>query len=241
MAKIPDQPQDIFVPLMQDYLQAFGSDLLSLMLFGSAAGGGYVKGKSDINVLVVLTPEGMNRLDNALPLVKSWKKRNVAVPLVMTKAFMESSLDSYPIEFLNMKNNSVLIYGENVLSQLAFEPQDLRLQIEREMKSKILLLREGYLESEGQARPIRNLIGKSLTAFVSIFNALLYLKTGAAPHDKHKTISEMNKIFGIHTDVFAMCFDIKQGADKLSSEEVISVFKKYLSEAEKVCHHVDGL
>jgi hypothetical protein len=109
------------------------------------------------------------------------------------------------------------------------------------MKSKILLLREGYLESEGQARPIRNLIGKSLTAFVSIFNALLYLKTGAAPHDKHKTISEMNKIFGIHTDVFAMCFDIKQGADKLSSEEVISVFKKYLSEAEKVCHHVDGL
>ncbi len=118
MAKIPDQPQDIFVPLTQDYLQVFGKDLISLMLYGSAAGGSYVKGKSDINILVVLTPEGINRLEDGFALVKNWRKRNVAVPLVMTKEFIASSLDSYPIEFLNMKNNSVLIYGENVLEPL---------------------------------------------------------------------------------------------------------------------------
>ena len=241
MAKIPFLPHDIFIPLMQYKLQAFGIDLVSLMLYGSAAGGAYVKGKSDINVLVVLTPAGMNRLDQALPLVGNWRKRNVAVPLVMTRVFMESSLDSYPIEFLNMKNNSILIYGENLLETLIFKPKDLRLQIERELKSKILLLREGYLESEGQARPIRHLIGKSLTAFVAIFNALLYLKTGVAPHDKRATIGEMSKVFGLNADVFASCFSIKEGTDKLSSAEVIAVFKKYLSEAEQVCHRVDGL
>jgi len=241
MAKIPDQPQDIFVPLTQDYLQAFGKDLISLILYGSAAGGSYVKGKSDINVLVVLTPEGINRLEDGFTLVKNWRKRNVAVPLVMTKSFIETSLDSYPIEFLNMKNNSVLIYGENVLESLAFKPEDLRLQIERELKSKILLLREGYLESAGSVRPVRQLISKSLTAFVSIFNAMLYLKQARVPRDKNETIKEMNKVFTIDATVFMLCFEIRQDADKLSGKEVIDVFKKYLIEVEKVCHIIDSL
>ncbi|MEE9910798.1 MAG: hypothetical protein K4571_03655 [Deltaproteobacteria bacterium] len=241
MAKIPDQPQDIFVPLTQDYLQTFGKDLVSLMLYGSAAGGSYVKGKSDINILVVLTDEGINRLEDGFTLVKNWKKRNVAVPLVMTKAFIESSLDAYPIEFLNMKNNSILIHGENVLESLVFKPEDLRLQIERELKGKILLLREGYLESEGSARPIRQLISKSLTAFVSVFNAMIYLKQMQAPHNKRETIKEMNKVFGIDAAVFMLCFDIREGTDKLSGREVIDVFKKYLREVENVCHTIDCL
>jgi hypothetical protein len=55
MAKIPEKPQDIFVPLTGDYQKVFGKDLVSLILYGSAAGGHYVKGKSDINLLVVVT------------------------------------------------------------------------------------------------------------------------------------------------------------------------------------------
>jgi len=51
MAKIPDKPQDVFVPLTQAYLKVFGRELVSLILYGSAAGGSYIKGKSDINLL----------------------------------------------------------------------------------------------------------------------------------------------------------------------------------------------
>ena len=134
----PDKLQDILADLSRDYQQAFRNDLISLMLYGSAASGSLVKGKSDINILVVLTPEGMERLEDGFPLVEKWRKRDVTVPLVMTKKFIASSLDSYPIEFLNMKNRSALIYGENVLEPLDIRPEDLRLQIERELHSKIL-------------------------------------------------------------------------------------------------------
>lgn len=241
MGKIPDQPQDIFVEFTKDYLSVFNKDLISLMLYGSAASGAYVKGKSDINVLVVLTESGMNRLEDAFTLVKNWRKRNVAVPLVLTKDFITSSLDAYPIEFLNMKNNSVLIHGENVLESLVFKPEDLRLQIERELKSKILLLREGYLESEGSARRVRELIGRSLTAFTAIFNAMLFLKQTPAPRNRRETMLAMNKVFTIDASVFMLCSEIRQGVDKLSGKEVIDVFKKYVREAEKASHIIDGL
>jgi hypothetical protein len=241
MAKIPDQPQEVFVPLTSDYLKVFGSELVSLIVYGSAAAGSYVKGKSDINLLVVLTDAGKNRLDVAFDTVKYWKKRKVATPLVMTKEFIETSLDSYPIEFLNMKNSHILVYGENVLANLAFQPADLRLQIEREIKGKIILLTQGYLETEGSARALRQLIGRSITAFISIFNALLFLKQGKAPQTRRETIQEACNLFSLDAAVFELCSDIKEGKDNLSGKEISNIFKKYLQEVEKIGNIVDGL
>ena len=241
MAKIPEKPQDIFVPLTEDYQKVFGKDLVSLILYGSAAGGHYVKGKSDINLLVVVTNEGINRLEDSLAIVKQWTKSRVAVPLVMTKAFMESSLDCYPIEFLNMKNSHILIHGENVLEKLNFKPEDLRLQIEKELKGKLVLLRQAYLETEGGSRQLKQLISRSLTAFISIFNALLYFKQKSAPRHRRDTIKEVAKLFAVDAEVFLTCADIKEGVDKLTAEEVAGVFKKYLLEVENICNIVDAL
>ncbi|HUN53540.1 MAG TPA: hypothetical protein VMU29_00120 [Smithella sp.] len=241
MAKIPDKPQDIFVPLTQDYLKVFNKELVSLILYGSAASGHYVKGKSDINLLVVLMSTGMDKLADVLDTVQTWKKSGVSVPLVMTKAFIEKSLDCYPIEFLNMRNRHILIYGENVLEELKFKPEDLCLQIERELKGKLILLRNGYLDAGGSARQLKQLISRSFTAFTSIFNALLYLKQESAPHHRRDTIKETAKIFAIDAGVFLSCADIKEGVDKLSSGEVEEIFKKYLREIEKICNIVDAL
>ena len=241
MAKIPDIPQDVFVDLTEDYRQVFGKDLVSLILYGSAASGHYVKGKSDINLLVVITKEGINRLEDSLAIVKQWKKNRVAVPLVMTKAFIESSLDCYPIEFLNMKNSHILIHGEDVLEQLKFKPEDLRLQIEKELKGKLVLLRQSYLESEGNSRQIKQLISRSVTAFISIFNALIYLKQGSAQQKRRETIKELAKLFTFDANLFLTCVDIKEGVDKLSGEEIARVFNKYLREVENICNIVDGL
>ncbi len=241
MTKIPDQPQEIFVPLTQDYLKVFGNELVSLAIYGSAAGGSYIRGKSDINLLVVLTPAGMDKLTEVLDTVKSWKKRRVAIPLIMTRDFIESALDSYPIEFLGMKNSHILIYGENILDELNFNPDDLRLQIERELRGKLILLRQGYLEAEGKARPLRKLIGNSLTAFIAVFNALLYFKQGKAPQGRRDTIKEVGQLFTIDAAVFMLCADIKEGKDKLTSEEVVDIFKKYLQEVNNVCKIVDQL
>jgi hypothetical protein len=241
MKKIPDQPQDIFIPLTQDYLKIFDKDLISLIIYGSAAAGHYIRGKSDINVLAVLTPAGLDNFTEALDTVKSWKKRSVAIPLIMTRNFIETSLDSYPIEFLGMKNSHILIYGENVLKELNVKQEDLRLQIERELRGKLLLLQEGYMVAEGKPRRLRSVISKSLTAFMAIFNALLYLKHGRMYQGRREIIKEMEKTFTINSLVFMYCADIKEGKDRFSSTEVVDIYRKYLREVNKICRIVDQL
>jgi len=241
MARIPDKPQDVFGPLTDDYIKVFGKDLVSLIVYGSAAGGFYVKGKSDINLLVVLTPEAVNSLEEVLPKVEFWRKRSVAVPWVMTKQFIAGSLDCYPIEFLNMQNSHIVIYGEDVLAPLKFKPEDLRLQIEKELKGKLILLRQGFLETEGNVKQLRQLIGRSIMAFISIFNALIYLKEASVPQKKRDTIKELAKLFTFDAELFLSCIDIKEGMDKFSAEELTGIFRRYLGEVENLCNIVDGL
>jgi len=241
MAKVPNNPQEIFRELTDDFKMVFGDALLSVILYGSGASGHYIPGKSDLNFLIILTEEGMGNLDNAIRAVARWRKQKVAIPLFMTKAEVSSSLDSYPIEFLTMIKHYMPVYGEDVLGGLSIEPFQLRVQCERELKGKILHLRSGLLKAGGQAKQVRELIKASLTAFISIFKALLYLKGMDIPQSRRDVIRSVAKVYAIDPDVFLKCTDIKEGIDRIPMSGIQTVFKAYQEEIEKLSRIVDRM
>ena len=241
MAKVPKKPEEIFTAITEDYQQIFGMHLLSLILYGSGAGEDYIPGKSDLNFLITLTDQGVERLDRALETVARWRKRNVAIPLFMTRSYLQGSQDSYPIEFLNMKRHYIVVFGTDVLAELIFDQYHIRLQLERELRGKLLNLRSGYLATEGNPRKIRQLITLSLTAFVSLFSALLYLKNIEIPHGKREVIAAAGKAFGIDTPIFLKCEEVRRKTDRLSSIEVRAVFQAYMKEVSRLCDQIDRM
>jgi hypothetical protein len=102
-------------------------------------------------------------------------------------------------------------------------------------------LTQGYLETEGSVRQLRQLIRNSFTAIITIFNALLYLKQGRFPQLRREIIKEACNLFSLDASVFELCSDIKEGRDKLANKEIITIFKKYLQEVEKIGSIVDKL
>ncbi|MEA1971312.1 MAG: nucleotidyltransferase domain-containing protein [Thermodesulfobacteriota bacterium] len=240
MAKI-DKPEKIFPDIIEDYRKIYGDDLISIILYGSAAGGDYRPGKSDLNFLIVLSEEAIDHLDKAIETVSRWRKKNVATPLFMTKSYIASSLDSYPLEFLNMQKGYVLVYGEDVLKDISFESRHLRLQCEREIKGKLLLLRERFLETGGKSRMIKELTGESITAFVSIFGGLLYLKGVKIPSSRREIVEALAREIPVDRNVFMNCLDIKEEKKKFASSEISDIFMAYLVEVRKLWEFVDEL
>lgn len=241
MAKAPKKPEEIFTEITEDYQQIFGAHLLSMILYGSAAGEDYIPGKSDLNFLVLLTDQGIERLDRALAMVTRWRKRKVAIPLFMTRSYLVGSQDSYPIEFLNMKRRHIVVFGEDVLADLAFDPCHIRLQLERELRGKLLHLRSGYAATEGNTRKIRELIKMSLTAFVSLFSALLYLKNIEIPNGKRDIIMAAGKAFDIDAPIFLKCEEIRRKTDRFSSSEVQALIRAYMKEVSRLCDQIDRM
>jgi hypothetical protein len=241
MAKVPKNPAEIFAEITDDYRQIFGTDLISIILYGSGAGEDYLPGKSDLNFLITLTDSGIEKLDLALETVSRWRKRNVAIPLFMTRSYLMGAQDAYPIEFLNMKRQYIVVSGEDVLAGLAFGPSHIRLQLERELRGKLLHLRSGYLATGGSTRKIRELITLSLTAFVSLFSALLYLKNLDIPQGKRNVITAAGTAFGFDATVFLKCEEIRKKADRFSSSEVREIFRSYVKEVGRLCDQIEGM
>jgi hypothetical protein len=241
MSKIPKDPKDIFNELTKDYQDSYGKDLVSIILYGSAASGNYIPKKSDINFLIILTEEGINRLQQSFKTVAQWHKRNVSTPLFLTKSYISSSLDSFPVEFLNMQKSYHVVFGEDVLKELSFEKRHLRLQCERELKGKLLQLRQAYLESRGKPKNLIAIIKNSLTAFISIFRALLSLKDKDVPAEPESVFSLVSQELGVAEQTFVELLKVKEGTVKLSSTALNTLFENYIKEIRTLAYSVDQL
>jgi predicted nucleotidyltransferase len=241
MSKVPKNPEEIFPGIIDDYKGLFGEDLISIILYGSAASGDYIVGKSDINFMMVLSEGGIDFIDRAFGLIAKWKKQNVATPLFLTEAYIKTSLDVFPIEYLNFQNNYKLVYGEDILKDLSFDRDFLRLQCEREVKGKLLLLREAFLETQGKGKDLRQVMEGSLGALVAIFGALLHLRGKELPHQRREVIEQVCQTFGLDMDLFAKLLDITAKKSRAGRPEVTGLFKAYLKEVQKLWKIVDTL
>lgn len=241
MGKRIKDPKKIFPGITADYKEIFGDDLISIILYGSAAGKDYRPGKSDINFMIVLSEEGIEQLDLAFKMVTKWQKRRVAVPLFLTENYVETSLDVYPIEYLNFQRNYRLVHGRDVLKGLKFVKKDIRLQCEREIKGKLLLLRETFLETSGKKNALKRLIVQSFPAFIAFFKALLYLKGKKIPAERRKIIKDAAKEFHLDSKLFENLLSIKEGRVKPGVMEINELFKGYLKEVRKLAKLVDKM
>jgi predicted nucleotidyltransferase len=241
MSKIPKNPQEIFPGIIEDYNGLFGEHLVSVILYGSAASGDYVAGKSDINFMIVVSDSGIDLLEETFDLIAKWKKRNVATPLFLTEAYVKTSLDVFPIEYLNFQNNHKVVYGKDILCDLSFERDFLRLQCEREVKGKLLLLRESFLESQGKGKNLQLLIAESLGALTAIFNGLLHLKGKALPHHQRDVIRDFCQVFDMDSTLFERLLEVKEKKVKPTGPEMTDIFRAYLREVQKLWKIVDTL
>jgi hypothetical protein len=213
-----------------DYKAAFGDDLVSVVLYGSGVTAEYDSKKSDLNFLILLSEEGIDRLHLAHELVAKWRKHKVATPLFLTKAYIESSLDTFPIEFLNIKRSYKLIAGEDVLEGISFKKNFIRMQCERELKGKLLLLRERYVETRGKSRVLRELVSASVPTFIFVFKGLLYLLDKEIPETKRETVIALSQALGLDDELLSSLLQIEGGALKPSSQEIDDIFKRYLQQ-----------
>jgi len=223
-----------------DCRKAFGDDLISVILYGSSITPEYDPKRSDLNLLVVISEEGIERLDRAHEFVAKWHSKKVATPLFLTKKYIHSSLDTFPIEFLNIKGNHTLIVGEDVLEGISFKRDFVRMQCERELKGKLLLLRERYVETRGKVKILEELIHASVPTFIFVFKGLLYLLGKEVPQTKKETVSILSKELSLDEELFSSLLQIKAGILKSSRQEVQSLFKQYLKEIRRLALLMDS-
>jgi len=241
MARIPESPEEIFDEFTQDLQKTYGDELIAIILYGSGAKNEYVPKKSDINFLVILTEAGIDNLHRSLELSPKWRKRNVAVPLFLTKNYIETALDTFPIEFLDMQKFHHLVYGENVLESIEIKKNDLRRQAERELRSKLIYLREGFLNTGNDREQLRGMLSASVPTMTAVFEGLLELKGKDIPKSKAKVFEKTAQTFGLDHILFGNLVKIKDGTWHGSRVQLQDLTRAYINQIRRLVLAVDKM
>jgi len=219
----------------------YGEDVIAVILYGSAVGPDYVPEVSDLNLLVILQEVGPEQLGKALKYVKGWRKNRIN-PLFLDPRYIESSLDVFPIEFLEMKERHRLLWGEDLLEELEVPQENLRLQCEQELKGKWLKLRQVYLETGGDPKRLKRLMIASLSSFGVILSALLRLKGfEIPPREFLEVLTQVEEALGLELLAFREAYQLKLRGRNLSRAALNTLFSQYLAEVRRLAQAADGL
>ncbi|OGR77346.1 MAG: hypothetical protein A2X32_04045 [Elusimicrobia bacterium GWC2_64_44] len=215
-----------------------GGNLLSVVLYGSAAAGDGVEGKSDFNVMAVLKEAGLPELKTVAAASKDWLKAGNPPPLLFSLERLLASADTFPIELSDMKDFHRMLYGENPLPGIQVEPSHLRLALEREFKGKLILLRESYIACGGDRKSVERLIAGSLSQFLVLCRAALRLREGKVPASKLDCAERLKAHAQFDPAVFREAYDLRRGA--LKSGDTEALFGRYLAAIDALCAALDG-
>jgi predicted nucleotidyltransferase len=220
---------------------ALGENLVSLMLFGSAARGTQVEGRSDVNLLLIVKDASVASLHAATPIVAEWARGGQPPPLIFSEAEWRASTDVFPIEIEDMRDAHRVLAGRDPLDGLATRRSDLRIELEHEVRGKVLRLRTEYAAAAADGKSLGRLLVHSAGTFFVLFRAFLRLTGGVPPAGHDALVRETAAAANLDATVFDWVLAALDDRNPPALAPYDPIAGRYVDTMEKLADFIDSL
>jgi hypothetical protein len=241
LAHIDKNAQDNVNDLVKEISALCGENMTSMYLYGSAAGKGYDPERSNFNILILLKVVDMETLKGIARIYRKKGKSRIVAPLVLTQDYVKSSTDVFPIEFLEIKESSILLSGGDVLKDAAIDLSRLREQCEREIKGQLLRMRGTFLEVEGDQKGMEKLVVTSISNLIFPLKNILRLMEREVSDGNAAVIRDCCKALNVADSAFIEAWGIKKEERKVSLDGLYTVISGYMASLEEIAGKIDEM
>jgi predicted nucleotidyltransferase len=218
---------------------ALHDDLKTVVLYGSAVTGEFRAGHSDLNVLCVVDRADAELLEHAHGVAEWWMRQGNLAPLIFTVDELRRSADVFAIELLDMKLHHRILYGTDFLDDFEVPLQLHRLQVERELRTAWLRLRQAILAAPLSNKVHVDIMLKTVSPFCTLFRHALLALGHDMPATKRDTVNAIASLTGANPTAFQTILDLREGKRKQSEIDVEVSLNAYLELVEVVTNEVD--
>jgi hypothetical protein len=228
---------------LDDFVQklkaAAADNLKAVILYGSAATEEFHSKHSDLNILCLVGQADAARLEALHGPVDWWIRRGQRPPLVFTLEELRRSADIFTIELLDMKSRHRILYGDNLLAEISVPLHYHSLQVERELRTDWLRLRQAILAAPKKPKVYLELMVSSFSAFAALFRHAL-LALGEAPAEtKREAMDRIAQFAGADPAGFQTILGIREGKVKEGTIDVEKTLNQYFAFVEAVTDKFD--
>jgi hypothetical protein len=237
--------QDLLQQLVAKLQRAHAERLVSVVLYGSAAGSDQHPRYSDINVLCVLASITPRDLAAGEELFRWWRGHGNPSPLLLTEPEMAASTDCFAIEFLDIQRQHRLLYGKDVISGLEIDLNRnaslYRMQVERDLRAKLFRFRQKAAGMMSDHDLLRRLLADSVSTFCVLFRHALALTGVDTAPSKREIVERAAASLGIDRQPFDKLLDLREGRCPPRQVDALALLGPYLDAIAKVIDVVDRL
>jgi predicted nucleotidyltransferase len=229
--------------LLQEFVQltrgAAGENLVSIVLYGSAARGAERHAYSDLNLLCVVKSAGRSDLDRLASVVDWWSRGQMQrPPLVFTADELRRSADVFAIEMLDMKEARKVLYGEDIIADIAVPTNLHRVQVEHELRTAIQKLRQHYLHDGQDSSMLRSVLVKSWSSAATLLRHSLIAMGEVAPARGEELIAQVAKVLKVDAAPLHAVLKLRVGGG--AAGNVAGIYGDYLRVLERVTEQIDA-
>ena len=186
-----------------------------------------------LHALALVDRLAFEDLLKCLPYVPDWRRRSLAVPLILELEEFLRTLDVFPLEYGDIIAHHVIISGTNPFATASVAPADRRRACELSAKSHLIHLREGFLETGGRPDAVVMLIARSAPAFVALLRNIALL-TDDDPFDLAGTAERQIRI---PADLVREVMNT--AGTRSAIAEPTALLSRYIAASERVWEYVD--
>jgi hypothetical protein len=235
---VPEKKINDFVGRLR---AAAGTNLESVILFGSAVAGDFHPEFSNVNLFCVIRDSSFASLQALAPAVKWWGAEKQPPPLFMTHDEIKRSVDVFTIELMDIQQHHRVLFGEDVVRGLSIPAKLHSVQVEYELREKLAVLRQHLLLASGNDSRMWEVLLRSVSSFASLFRHALIVLGHPAPVGKREAVQALAKEIGFDASGILQVQDVREGKVDRKKFDVADVFSRYLAAVQQVTSAVDRM
>jgi predicted nucleotidyltransferase len=210
----------------------------SAVLHGSVVRGEYVEGWSDVNLLLVLesaTPDVLGALTTPFAF---WAKADQPPPLLLSRPEWRRAADVFPVEITDIRGAYTVLRGDDPLADVSVRPADLRAALERDLRGRLLRLRQGFVALAADPGALAGLARSTAPSFVVLLRGVLVLAGAQVPPTRPDVATTAGLVTGFQAaHVVQILTHLGDGEWSCTPD----CFAGYIAAVESAVRYVDNL
>ena len=194
------QAAEVMRPALREYvslIQEFaGANVSGLTIFGEVLDAGFDRSRGGAASAVVLERMDLDMLRRLAEHGPKLGRKHIGAPFVTTPDYIAASLDTFPLEFLEIHQRHATLCGQDHFESLELSPQYVRLQCEREFKRVLIRLRQGLLAAAGREAVLGYLHWDIGLHLLRTLSGLLWLKGMTKHLPREQIVAASEKLLG---------------------------------------------
>jgi len=174
------------------------------------------------------------------PIFEWWRSLGNPSPLLLSEEELRTSTDCFPIEFRDMQERRRVLFGPDLIQDLAIDRKFYRAQVEMELRSKLLRLRQMAADVLFDKPALLRLMIDSVPNFLVLARHALLVSDLPAGFRKREVVRHLPDI-GVDESPFDTLLDLRDQSKLARDIDPDALFASYLKQIEAVVSHVDKL